>query len=376
MSVIRAQSPGDQRSGSNYAGTGIVKTQVFISHSHKDKGAYSSLCLALDSSGVSRWDVSKLSPGKPLAEGLRAAIEECDVCVFLATARSLESQWCHAELGAFWGAGKLVIIYLADLEVDESALPPQFRDNLRTADASQLVQTIQKTNTGRVRKTANGYYTSFGTMTIKVSLGRIEKFDCEEDCLVALPANEFFDDDCIRDPRSALGAFMQHHFKENISDIQALVRDALVNEPREEVKKKPGETASSYGVGKCVFLDRPLRSPLRIAMVSVTTQRADVGLHANAAYVFEAAGSLQRMMANNRLTRLRIPLLGSGHGGLQGEVSLVCMLIAFGVLHRKSGYNLKEVSIVVFRPDENAAPSISEVSIKRALEFASCFLVG
>lgn len=80
--------------------------QVFISHSGEDKAAYSSLCLALDNSGVSRWDVSKLSLGKPLAERLRAAIEECDLCIFLATARSLESRWCLAELGAFWGAGK------------------------------------------------------------------------------------------------------------------------------------------------------------------------------------------------------------------------------------------------------------------------------
>jgi hypothetical protein len=152
------------------------------------------------------------------------------------------------------------------------------------------------------------------------------------------------------------------------------VKNALVNVPSEEVEKKPGEAASSYGVGRCVFLDRPLSSRLRIAMVSVTTQPADVGLRANAAYVFEAAGSLQRVMANNRLTRLRIPILGSGHGGLQGEVSLLCMLIAFGDLHRKSGHNLKELNIVVFKHSENDAPSISEVSIRRALDFTSRFL--
>jgi len=253
---------------------------------------------------------------KPLAEGLRVAIEECHVCIFLATARSLESRWCLAELGAFWGAGKKVIIYLADPEVDESELPPQFRGNLWTANAMQLVEAVKETDTGRVRKTTNGYCISLGAMTINVSFGRIEESDCDEECLFALPANELFDDDCIHDTRSALGAFMQHHFKKNISDIQTLVKNALVNVPSEEVEKKPGEAASSYGVGRCVFLDRPLSSRLRIAMISVTTQRADVGLRANAAYVFETAGSLQRVTANNRLTRLRIPILGSGHGGL------------------------------------------------------------
>ncbi|MFY4730279.1 TIR domain-containing protein [Nitrospira sp. BLG_2] len=352
-----------------------MTSQVFISYSHEDKALYSSLCLALDGAGVLRRDVSRLSLGKPLAEGLRSAIEECDVCIFLATARSLESPWCLAELGAFWGAGKKVIVYLADPAIDETDLPPQFRGNLWTANATDLVEGIKETDTSRIRKMPNGYCVGLGPMTIKVILGRIEELDCEdEDCLVALPANEFFDDDCIHDSQSALGAFMQHHFKGQIPDIQTLVRAALANEPTKEVKKKPGVTASSYGVGKCVFLDDPLSSRLRIAMVSVTTQRAGVGLRADAAYLFNAVASLQRVMANHRLTRLYTPILGSGHGGLKGEVSLVCMLIAFGELRRKSAHNLKEVNIVVFRGKETSTPSASEVTIKRALDFASRFL--
>ena len=359
----------------NDRSTSIVTSRVFISYSHEDSALYTTLCLALDASGVSRRDVSRLPLGQPLAEGLRAAIDECDVCVFLATARSLQSKWCLAELGAFWGAGKKVIVYLADPAIDESVLPPQFRGNLWTANATELVQGIKETDTRRVQSIPNGYCVNLGRMRIKVILGRIEKLDCsDEACMVALPANEFFDDDCIHDSRSALGAFVQHHFKGKVADIQALVRAVLANDPTEEVSKKPGEVANSYGVGKCVFLDRPLSSRLRIAMVSVTTQRADVGLRADAAYLFEAAASLQRVMANHRLTRLYIPILGSGHGGMKGEVSLVCMLIAFGELLRKSAHNLQEITIVVFRSSATAAPSVSEVTIKRALDFANRFL--
>jgi hypothetical protein len=167
---------------------------------------------------------------------------------------------------------------------------------------------------------------------------------------------------------------MQHHFRESIPEIQAAVRAALANESPIEVRKKPGQAGFSYGVGRCVFLECPLSSRLRIAMVSVTTQRADEGLRADAAYVFEAATSLQRLMANHRLKRLYLPILGSGHGGLKGEVSLICMLIAFGELRRKSAHNLNEVNIVVFRNDEMSAPSVSEVTIKRALDFARRFL--
>ena len=350
--------------------------QVFVSFSHEDKALYSSLCVALDASGVLRRDATRLSLGRPLAEELRAAIDECDTCVFLATTRSLQSRWCLAELGAFWGAGKKVIVYLGDPEVNESAIPPQFQGNLWTANAEELVAAIREPDAGRVRGIPNGYSVNLGAMTIRVILGRIEEVDCRDEAsIVALPANEFFDDECIHDPRSTLGAFMQHHFKENISNIQALVKIALSNIPTKQVQKIPGQTALSYGIGNCVFLDRPLSSRLRIAMVSVTTQRADQGLHAEAAYLFEAAASLQRVMANHRISRLYVPILGSGHGGLNAEVSLVCMVIAFGELRRKSAHNLKEVNIVVFRRGKAYAPSVSEATVRRVLEFAGRFLV-
>lgn len=348
-----------------------MTAQVFISHSRGDKAAYSSLCLVLDSVGVKRWDVSELTLGKPLADGLSAAIYECNVCVFLATTRSLDSKWCLAELGAFWGAGKKVLIYLADPDIDESNLPPQFRGNLWTSDAMRLVDAIRRVDTGRFQRTTNGYCANFGEMTIKVNFGRIEELDHSgEDCLVALPANEFFDDDCIHDSRSALGAFMQYHFKSDIPNIQKLVRDALNSATSEQISKRPGEKAASYGVGKCVYLNRPLSLNLRIAMVSVTTQRADVGLRSDPAYLFEAVESLQRVMANNRLTRLNVPILGSGHGGLNGAVSLVSMLIAFGELNRKYGHKLKEVNIVVYKKGDDYAPSIPKKGIEHALNCA------
>ncbi len=348
-----------------------MTSKVFISHSLKDKALYSSLCVAFDGAGIPRKNVWALTPGEPLADALRAAIQECDVCVFLATARSVQSGWCLAELGAFWGAGKRVITYLAEPEIAESSLPPQFHGNLWTADANELVSAIKKVEPRKVHRLANGYCVNLGRMTIRVVLGRIEESECDESSLVALPANEYFDDDCIHDTHSALGAYMQHHFKGRIPEIQELVARELASEPSNLVTKRPGVTAASYGVGKCVFLDFPLASRKRIAMIAVTTQRTDVGLRADAAGIFDAAAAIQRVMANHRLTRLFVPVLGSGHGGLREEVSLACMLIAFGELQRKSASSLKEVNIVVFRRDQDADCSVSEETIRRALDFAS-----
>jgi hypothetical protein len=75
----------------------------------------------------------------------------------------------------------------------------------------------------RVEQNENGYSVTHGRLTIQVRMGRIEECECADDCLIALPANEFFDDACIHDSRSALGAYMQHHFSGRIPEIQALV---------------------------------------------------------------------------------------------------------------------------------------------------------
>ena len=116
---------------------------VLISHSHRDEAVYSAVCMALDGAGISRWDVSEMSLGESLSDQLRAAIGDCEQCVFIATRRSIESQWCLAELGAFWGAGKTVILFLADPDLEETVLPPQFRGNLMANDAKRLVDTIK-----------------------------------------------------------------------------------------------------------------------------------------------------------------------------------------------------------------------------------------
>lgn len=116
---------------------------IFVSHSQEDEAAYSSFCLTLDGYGVGRWDPETMAVGQSLADQLREAIRICDACVFLATKRSVASKWCMAELGAFWGAGKQVMIFLADPKIGEAQLPPQFREHLRTRDARRVLETIK-----------------------------------------------------------------------------------------------------------------------------------------------------------------------------------------------------------------------------------------
>lgn len=117
---------------------------AFISHSSKDEAVYTALCLALDAAAIERWDPKSMSMGESLSEQLQAAIRRCEVCVLIATRHSVDSKWCLAELGAFWGAGKKVVMFMADYDLAESMLPPQFKGTLRADDASNLIASIRK----------------------------------------------------------------------------------------------------------------------------------------------------------------------------------------------------------------------------------------
>jgi hypothetical protein len=117
---------------------------AFISHSQKDGGAFSVMLAALSGQGVATWEPESMGAGASLRDQLKEAINNCDVCVFLATKNSVESRWCMAELGAFWGAGKRVIVFMADPSVTEEQFPPQLRGDIWTDDFMRVVRDVKK----------------------------------------------------------------------------------------------------------------------------------------------------------------------------------------------------------------------------------------
>jgi CheY-like chemotaxis protein len=96
---------------------------AFISHSFENKPEFENITDALVQRGVDFWNPSEMRPGGSLREQLRAAVERCSLCIFVATRQSVGSSWCGAELGAFWGAGKPIIVYLAEASLKDDELP-------------------------------------------------------------------------------------------------------------------------------------------------------------------------------------------------------------------------------------------------------------
>jgi len=120
--------------------------KVFLSHSFQDEAVYSTLRLALHAEGIRLWDRQEISAGESLSVQLQEAIRSCSTCVLIATRRSVESSWCNAELGAFWGSGKRVILFMVDPDLAESVLPPQFKGMVRANSVHELIKGLNRSS--------------------------------------------------------------------------------------------------------------------------------------------------------------------------------------------------------------------------------------
>jgi hypothetical protein len=191
--------------------------------------------------------------------------------------------------------------------------------------------------------------TRIGRATVRVEIGRIQDYQSDNSrSVIALPANEYFDDKCVTDVNSSLGAFVQHHFNENISEFLRQVRAELVGLPSQRVPRAERRIEDSYGIRQEIFLGKLL--PVhRVILVSATTERTSIGLRAEPHFLYAALQGVIETMNAYRLNSLVMPVLGSGHGGISLIVALLFNLLALrSILGEDIGRHMREVRIVIF----------------------------
>jgi hypothetical protein len=118
--------------------------KVFISHKTGDPH-FDELRAAIESClpDVQCWDPGGIAAGATLQEALSDAIGACSICVFIATKASLISGWCQAELGAFWGLQRPVLVYLPNGDLTDADLPVQFRHQLWAGTIDKVIKSIR-----------------------------------------------------------------------------------------------------------------------------------------------------------------------------------------------------------------------------------------
>lgn len=248
---------------------------------------------------------------------------------------------------------------------------------------------VLKTNTSRTKGDLPKNVVckvSYKDTSINVIYGEIQNFgDDKEDnrYAVVLPANEFFDDDCIYDSKSALGAYITSKFRredpvtgkvvDQIPKVQELIKEQLQTLPYQEVEKDEGFFQKSYGTGTCLYLERPLSIPTRLLIVAVTQKRSGESIKAAIPFIFAAVDEIRKLVIKHRISRIYIPILGAGHGGLGKEAAFFVLLLALlEVLLGSSGATsfLESVNVIVYRgkkPDKALPPQLLKRNAKIAV---------
>jgi hypothetical protein len=224
----------------------------------------------------------------------------------------------------------------------------------------------------RVKEGKGVLWTRVAGCEIRVVNGRLEDYmGASPYSAVVLPCNEYFDDRCVDDARSALGAYANRVFEGQVADFVSLMKDECKNNlgPGTTQQKTDQESAVSFGVGRCVLLITPLGRAVPVALISTTTQRSGQGLSSRISYLFAGVNDLISLLANQRINEVVMPLLGSGHGGLDPPLALVALLGALAETARygQGAQRLKKVTIVVFKRDNRSSPEVSPVVVRRAL---------
>jgi len=74
-------------------------------------------------------------------------------------------------------------------------------------------------------------------------------------------------------------------------------------------------------------------------------------------------------LADARLNKIVMPILGSGHGRLDPPLALVGLLLAVAeaVLYGQGGQRLRKVTIIVFKRDVHTTAEVDPIVTRHAL---------
>jgi hypothetical protein len=244
----------------------------------------------------------------------------------------------------------------------------QLKSPIATGDAGGL-------DLSSVNESDGVLSTTVGGCEIRVIDGRIEDHLGEAGVAIALPCNEYFDDRCVADKHSALGAYVNRVFEGQADAFISLMKEECLKKlgPGMDQQKTDEERAKSFGVGHSVLLIDPLGRSASVAIVSTTTQRAGQGLASRISYLFAGMQELVTRLADARLNKVVMPILGAGHGGIAASLAFVGLLLAITEAARygQGAQRLKTVTIVVFKRDAKTPAAVDKVVVRRALALVS-----
>ncbi len=168
--------------------------------------------------------------------------------------------------------------------------------------------------------------------------------EASKNAVIVLPANTTFVDSCATDARTAMGAFFTKHFPGEIGALPALLKKVL------DAAGIQAEGNGQYAAGTTVILPDSFAKPAKVVVTASTVRTPGTGIVSRPDIICNCIGEILKATADKRIDTLYLPILGSGHGGVDRGLALLFLLIA--MLHySKTYHHIKVVHIVVHPKD-------------------------
>ena len=214
--------------------------------------------------------------------------------------------------------------------------------------ASGLILFLLTHETARIRNRLNydkGIELKRDNLKLIIKSGEIQAIQgATRNAAIVLPANSTFVDSCATDARTAMGAFFTEHFPGEVGALPSLLKKVM------EATGIQVEETGQYAAGTTVMLPDSFAKPAKIVVTASTIRTPGTGSVSSPNIICNCVEQILKTTADQKIDTLYLPILGSGHGGVDRGLALLFLLIA--MLHfSKSYHHIKLVHIVVHPKD-------------------------
>ena len=193
------------------------------------------------------------------------------------------------------------------------------------------------------------------THKIIIKQGDISSYKGDTNKAILLPANSSFDEKCITDKNSALGSYFLKNYPGRIDDTKKIIIDTATKIFSLSTDKKCAD------LGDTILLTKYDGEKINVLISAVTQDNPGIGIQANAMGIISSTKNAISLCSENKYSSITMPIIGTGHGGIKPNISLmlICIQYYLSVYHSQN-HHVKELEIVVFDKDNRLKNDIDE----------------
>jgi O-acetyl-ADP-ribose deacetylase (regulator of RNase III) len=193
---------------------------------------------------------------------------------------------------------------------------------------------------------------------IIIKQGDISSYEGDNNKVILLPANTSFDEKCITDNNSALGSYFRKNYPDRIDNT----RKKIIEEAR--IKFSLSTEKKCADVGDTILLSNYDGEKVNILISAVTQDNPDIGIQADSIGILSSIKKAISLCSENRYSSITMPIIGTGHGGMKPNISLmlICIQYFLSVYHSQN-HHVRELSIIVFDQGKRLKNDIDEAVV-------------